>query len=86
MAKIDKLIQKILQGQADANINFEELCGLLKSFGFVERISGSHHIYRRGDVEERLNLQRDGAKAKPYQVRQIRALILKYRLRSEDNA
>lgn len=57
MAKNDKLIQKILQGQADANINFEELCALLKSFGFEERISGSHHIYRRGNIEERLNLQ-----------------------------
>jgi hypothetical protein len=38
MAKNDKLIQKILQGQTDANINFEELCALLKNFGFEERI------------------------------------------------
>jgi predicted RNA binding protein YcfA (HicA-like mRNA interferase family) len=86
MATNVKLIQKILQGQADANINFEELCSLLKSFGFEERISGSHHIFRRNTVEERLNLQRDGAKAKPYQVRQVRALILKYRLGSEGDA
>lgn len=86
MAKNAKLIQKILQGQADANINFDELCALLKSFGFEERISSSHHIFRRANVEERLNLQRDGAKAKPYQVRQVRAVILKYLLGSEDNA
>lgn len=72
MGKNAKLIQKILQGQADANINFEELCALLKSIGFEERIAGSHHIFRRSDIEERLNLQRDGAKAKPYQVRQVR--------------
>ena len=86
MAKNDKLIQKILQGQADANINFEELCALLKNFGFEERISGSHHIFRRANVEERLNLQCDGAKAKPYQVRQVRVIILKYRLGSEGDA
>ena len=80
MAKTDKLIQKILQGRSDASIGFEELRSLLKSLGFEERIRGSHHIFRRADVEERLNLQREGAKAKPYQVRQVRAMILKYRL------
>jgi hypothetical protein len=32
---------------------------------------------------ELLNLQRDGSKAKSYQVRQVRALILKYRLAGE---
>lgn len=40
----------------------------------------SHHIFRRTDVEERINLQRQGNKAKPYQVRQVRAVILRYRL------
>lgn len=80
MAKADKLIQKILQGRSDASIGFEELRSLLKSLGFEERIRGSHHIYRRVDVEERLNLQHEGAHAKPYQVRQVRAMILKYRL------
>jgi hypothetical protein len=59
---------------------------LLKSLGFEERIRGSHHIYRRADVEERLNLQREGAKGKPYQVRQVRAVILKYRLGVDDDA
>jgi hypothetical protein len=57
---------------------------LQKSFGLEERIRGSHHIYRCADVEERLNLQREGAKVKPYQVRQVRAVILKYRLSVDD--
>ena len=52
----------------------------MKVLGFEERIRGSHHIFRRADIEERLNLQRDGAKAKPYQVRQVRNVIHKYRL------
>ena len=50
------------------------------------RISGLHHIFRRADVEERLNLQREGAKAKLYQVRQVRAVILKYQLGVDDDA
>jgi hypothetical protein len=59
MAKTDKLIQKILRGHPDASIGFEELRSLLKSLGFDERVRGSHHIFRRADVEERLNLQRE---------------------------
>ena len=85
MTKVDKLIQKILLGQADADISFDELRSLLKRLGFVERIRSSHHIFRRADVEERLNLQREGAKAKPYQVRQVRAVILKYQLGVTDD-
>lgn len=53
---------------------------LLLSLNFEERTKGSHHIFRRADVEERINLQRDGNKAKPYQVRQVRSVILRYRL------
>lgn len=86
MAKTGKLIRKILQGRADTGIGFEELRLLLKNLGFDERIRGSHHIFRRSDIEERLNLQRDGAEAKPYQVRQIRAIIVKYRLGDYDDA
>jgi hypothetical protein len=59
MAKTDKLIQKILQGRSDASIGFEELRLLLKSLDFGERIRSSHPIYRRAEVEERLNLQRE---------------------------
>jgi hypothetical protein len=53
-------------------------------FGFDERISGSHHIFRKQGVEEKLNLQRDGNKAKPYQVRQVRLLLVKYRIGGTD--
>ena len=86
MAKADKLIQKILQGRSDASIGFEELRSLLKSLGFEERIHGSHHIFRHAAVEERINLQREDSKAKPYQVRQVRAVILKYRLGVDNDA
>ena len=67
-------------GTSDANIVFDDLCGLLKRLGFVERIRGSHHIFRKEGVVEKINLQRDNNKAKPYQVRQVREVIIKYNM------
>ncbi|HBG96646.1 MAG TPA: toxin HicA [Chromatiaceae bacterium] len=84
MGKLDKLRLRILQGSSDANINFTDLCGLLRSLGFEERTKGSHHIFRKEGVEEKPNLQSDGAKAKPYQVRQVRAILVKYHLSGEE--
>ncbi len=52
--------------------------------GFEERIRGSHRIFKREDIDEILTLQPRGSKAKPYQVKQVRNLILKYRLASHD--
>jgi predicted RNA binding protein YcfA (HicA-like mRNA interferase family) len=80
MSKIDKIEIQILSGRTDANIDFTDLCRLLNKFGFDERIKGSHHIFTKNDVEEIINIQPIGSKAKAYQVRQVRNLILKYRL------
>ena len=85
MGKHEKLILKILSGTSDANIQFDELCGVLKYLGFEERIRGSHHIFTRDDVEEILNLQPKGNKSKPYQVKQVRNVILKYKLGEKKN-
>lgn len=78
------IIDKILSGLADKNIRFEDLRKLLISFGFDERIKGSHHIFSKTNIVEIINIQplRDG-KAKAYQVKQIRSIILKYRLHKE---
>lgn len=80
MGKYTKLMQKILAGGADTNIEFQTLCLLLKRLGFDERIKGSHHMFTQGDIDEILNLQPKGSKAKPYQVKQVRAILVKYRL------
>ena len=80
MSRLDKLKQKISDGKFDANIVFEDLRNLLLNLGFVERIKGSHHSYRKEDVAEKPNLQRDGSKAKSYQVRQMREILKKYDL------
>lgn len=83
MDKFDKLLFQILRGTSDANVSFNDLRSLLVNMGFEERIRGSHHMFRRAGVVEKINLQRDGNKAKVYQVRQVRAVVLKYKLGGE---
>ena len=80
MSKQEKILLRILSGNSDTNILFEGICNLLRSFGFEMRVRGSHHIFRRQGIEEKINLQRDGNKAKPYQVKQVRNIIMKYKL------
>ncbi len=85
MAKRDKFLDRILRGTADANIAFADLHQLLKRLGFAERIRGAHYIFSKDGVEEILNLQPKGTQAKPYQVKQVRGVIVKYRLAGGDD-
>lgn len=85
MAKHESTLLQILRGASDANISFEDLCGLLRHLGFDERIRGSHHIFTKEGVEEVLNLQPRGAKAKPYQVKQVRRVIARNRMAGESD-
>ena len=85
MAKHDKTLLQVLRGSSDANISFDEICSLLRHLGFYERIRGSHHIFTKEGVEEILNLQPLGAKAKAYQVKQVRGVILRYKLAGESD-
>ena len=84
MNRKDELRQRILSGRADANIRFDDLRLFLLRLGFVERVRGSHHIFRKEGVRERVNLQSDGSHAKPYQVRQVRQVVLRHQLEEED--
>ena len=63
-----KTLRQVLSGTSDASIRFDDLCSLLESVGFAKRTKGSHNFFRKSGVEERINLQRDGNNAKPYQV------------------
>ncbi|MBI4772162.1 MAG: type II toxin-antitoxin system HicA family toxin [Chloroflexi bacterium] len=85
MARRDKTLDKILRGASDANIPFTELCRLLRRLGFDERIRGSHHIFTKEGLKDILNLQPKGVKAKPYQVKQVRNVILEYKLGGEED-
>jgi predicted RNA binding protein YcfA (HicA-like mRNA interferase family) len=81
MAKHEKTLAQVLDGRSDANVRFDDLRALLLALGFVERTRGSHHMFGRSGLEQQINLQRDGAKAKPYQVKQVRDAILRHSLR-----
>ncbi|MGA8185000.1 MAG: type II toxin-antitoxin system HicA family toxin [Terriglobia bacterium] len=63
MDKYEELRARILQGKADANINFRDLHQLLRWLRFEERVRGSHHIFRKQGVRELVNLQEEGNKA-----------------------
>lgn len=80
LGKHDKILQSILSGKSDANIRFSDLINLLNKLGFLLRIKGDHHILTKDNVEEILNLQPKGSMSKPYQVKQIRNIILRYKL------
>ena len=84
MNRNDRLRQRILSGRADANKRFDTLRLFLLHLGFVERVRGSHHVFRKEGVRELINLQRSGSNAKPYQVRQVRQVILQYQLEGGD--
>jgi hypothetical protein len=84
MSRAAKALARVVQGNADANIAFDDLCGLLRYLGFNERVKGSHHIFTRDGIAEILNLQsKKGGKLKPYQVAQVRDVISDYGLASE---
>lgn len=83
MGRHEKVMEAILRGASDANIAFDDIRSLLLHLGFDERIRGSHHIYRKQGIEEKINMQRSGSKAKPYQVRQVREVLLKHHLAGE---
>jgi hypothetical protein len=80
MSKFDKLILKLLSGNADNNFDFKDLILLLNKFDFILRVKGSHHIFYKEGIEEILNLQSQKNKAKPYQVKQVREVFIKYKL------
>lgn len=80
MSKFEKIVLKVLSGNTDRNINFIDLCNLLETLGFDNRIKGSHHIYYKSGIDEIINLQPLNNKAKAYQVKQVRELLIKYKL------
>ena len=80
MSQYEKLLFTILSGTQDRNILFSDLRTVLDCLGFQCRIKGDHFIYTKESVEEIVNIQPTGNKAKPYQVKQVRNIILKYQL------
>jgi hypothetical protein len=80
MGRHSKLLAYLIDGNSDANVRFDDLRSLLRRLEFRERIRGSHHRFDRAGIPELINLQRDGADAKGYQVRQVRRILVRYGL------
>ena len=79
------MLAQILSAAADENVPFDALISLLRALGFRERVKGSHHILSRDGIAEILNLQPKGSKAKAYQVKQVRGVLVRYKLVGESN-
>ncbi len=80
VSQYEKLLLSILSGTKDKGVLFADLRAVLDRLGFQCRIKGDHFIYTKDGVEEIINIQPVGNKAKPYQVKQVRNIILKYQL------
>lgn len=79
MTRRQKLIDKARNNPA--GVRFQEICLLAESLGFTKRGGkGSHIVYEKDGVEEILTFQNRKGMAKPYQVKQLLAVIEKYRL------
>lgn len=85
MSQYDKIMLNILSGTKDSNMAFTDLQKILTMLGFVVRIKGDHFIYTKDGIEEIINIQPKGNKAKPYQVKQVRNIILKYKMGGDFN-
>jgi predicted RNA binding protein YcfA (HicA-like mRNA interferase family) len=79
-----RLLRRLLAGSL--NVSFSDMVNLIEGFGFARRrVTGSHYIFKHPRVPRVVNLQNDGGQAKPYQVRQVLALVEEYKLRLEDD-
>jgi len=85
MSSIEKLMDKVLSGASDNNIIFNDFRKFILYLGFKERIKGSHHIFTKEGIFEIINIQSRGNLAKAYQVKQVRDLIIKYKLNTNVN-
>ena len=81
-----KLLRRLRAGHLN-NVRFADLQRLVEACGFeLDRAAGSHHIYIHNAAQARLNLQEIRGAAKPYQVRQVLAMLDRYDLTPEEQS
>ena len=80
MGQYEKLLIRILSGTNDSNVFFSDLQKILERLEFICRIKGDHFIYTKDGIEEIINIQPNKDKAKAYQVKQVRNIIVQYRM------
>ncbi len=80
-----KLLGRLSRGEL-RNVAFGDIVNLVEGFGFhLDRIQGSHHIFKHSLVSEMLNLQEVRGEAKPYQIRQLLRIVERHNLHLEDD-
>ncbi len=81
-----KLLGRLSRGEL-RNIAFGDMVNLIQGFGFnLDRVQGSHHIFKHSSITEMLNLQEVSGEAKPYQIRQFLRIVERHNLRLERDA
>jgi hypothetical protein len=72
---IDEALEEI---KSDTNVRFNDLLKICEFFFEGPKIKGSHHIFKAPwKGQPWVNLQKDGNKAKSYQVKQVREALNK---------
>ena len=72
-----KVYDVVVSGKSDNNIKYTDFQNLILDLGFeFQRQSGSHTMYYHRGINAFMNIQKDGSKAKSYQVEQLRNIIL----------
>lgn len=85
MSRYEKIRAKIMSGKSDACVSKDEIELFLTMIGAKhKRTKESHYQYGIEGITEQLNLQFPCGKAKPYQVKQIRNIVNKYKLGKEE--
>ncbi|MCI9176039.1 MAG: type II toxin-antitoxin system HicA family toxin [Lachnospiraceae bacterium] len=84
MSRYDKIRSDILSGKCDKNISETDMSFFLDKIGAMhKRTNGSHMQYTIDNVPELINIQPKNGKIKPYQVKEIRNIVKKYKLGGE---
>jgi hypothetical protein len=74
MSKIEKLIQKILNGQS---ISYDEAKKLLIRLGFDLNVRGSHHVFRRNGYSKNISLKHR-SELLAYQLEDLKEVLKDY--------
>lgn len=84
MSQYEKIRSDVLSGKCDKNISEADMKFFLSKIGAThKRTAGSHIQYTIDNIPELINIQPKNGKIKPYQVKEIRNIVNKYRLGEE---
>jgi len=76
-----KVYESVMSGKSDNNIKYTDFQNLIIDLGFeFKRQKGSHEMYYHHSIREFMNIQKKANRAKDYQVKQLREIIIEHNL------